>query len=341
MQSSYLRLPAALTFLACLAAWGQSTPSRAASQHGDGSASKDSGKSVPRDTIIMKGAWSSASDVTTPAPEAGGVTNNVLTNRYFGISYALPQDWIQRHTPPPPTDSGLYVLTQFVPGPSYKEKTRGIVMITAQDMFFTPLPANNARQLVNYSRNHLQKDYQLELKPTETRIAGRPFIFYAYWSPVAGIHWYILATQIRCHAVQIVMSSRDTKMLEGLTLDLNRMKLPAEANPTRGAGGGDVPVCIKDYAKAENLIERVDPVSTVRRFNPIPVRIIIDKTGRVKYIHFLSAFPEQEKAISDALKQWKFRSYEVDGKRVEVETGIMFGSAPPRIQATAADLATD
>ena len=122
-------------------------------------------------------------------------------------------------------------------------------------------------------------------------------------------------------------------------MDLNsKIKLPPEASSTGGLGGGNVPVCIKDYASGENVMERVEPVLTDHRYNAIPVRLIIDKQGKVKHIHFLSAFPEQEKTISDALKQWKFRPYERDGQRLEVETGIMFGRASlpvaPRADAT-------
>ncbi|HEY6352439.1 MAG TPA: hypothetical protein VI636_23830 [Candidatus Angelobacter sp.] len=325
-------------------AWGQNTPPAAPQNGGDFSSvtRPDPAKVVPRETIIVKGAWYSASDSTTPVPEGGSVTSQALTNQYFGMNLPLPSDWIQKHTPPPPSDSGRYVLAQLTPGPTYKkEKSRGVIMFAAQDLFFTPLPAANARQLVNYSRNHLPDDYKVEMKPTETRIGGQPFLFYAYWSPAAEIHWYVLSTQIRCHAVQIVMSSQDTKLLESLVLDLNKITLPAEASPTGGTGGGAVPVCIKDYARPENVIERVEPIFTVRRFNPVPVRIIIDKAGNVKYVHFLSAFPEQEKAINEALKKWKFRPYERDGQRMEVETGVMFGSAPPSVVPTAADAATD
>ena len=84
-------------------------------------------------------------------------------------------------------------------------------------------------------------------------------------------------------------------------------------------------MCVKDYARDENVIERVDPVFTEHRTNPVPIRVIIDKEGRVKHIHFLSAFPDQAKAITDGLKQWRFRPYLRDGQPVEVETGIMFG----------------
>ena len=283
---------------------------------------------VPTGVILVKGAWSSASDSVTPLPEGGSVTNSVFRDQYFGITYALPPDWTEKYKGPPPSDSGRYVLAQIGPADTFKGPARGNILITAQDMFFTPLPAANALQLINYEKDNLQADYKVELPLTETKIAGRSFTFFRYWSPVAELHWYVLATEIRCHAVQIVLTSRDTKLLENLMLDMNKMELPAEANPTAGTGGGAVPVCIKDYARDENVIARVEPVFTEHRVNPVPVRVIIDREGKVKHIHFLSAFPDQAKAIADALGQWKFRRYLRDGQPVEVETGIMFGRAP-------------
>jgi hypothetical protein len=293
---------------------------------------------VPRDTIIVKGAWSSASDSTTPVPESAAVTSNVFTDRYFGITYPLPPDWVQNYAPPPPSDTGSYVLAQIGRSTSYKGEARGSIQFSAHDMFFTPVPAATARQFVNYAKDHLAEAYEVELKPTQTTIGGRPFVFFAYWSPAAELHWYVLATQIRCHTVEFVLLNHDPKALEELVRDMNvKMKLPAEAG---SAGGGNFPVCIKNYATGENVIERVDPVLTERRYNAIPVRIIIDKQGKVRHIHFLSAFPEQEKAIGDALRQWKFRPYERDGQRLEVETGIMFGrpslpvAPPPEAEVT-------
>jgi hypothetical protein len=305
-------------------------------------------ETVPKDTIIVKGAWSSASDSTTQLPEAVALTNSVFTDQYFGITYPVPSGWFQKFAPPPPSNSGRYVLAQLGRSGSFelgqsdssKGENTGSIMFTAQDMFFTPLPVANARQFVNYSKNHLPEYYQVELKPTQTTIGGQSFTFFAYWSPEAELHWYVLATQIRCHTVEIVLMGRNSKALQDLVLDMsNKMKLPGEASSTGGTGGGNVPVCIKDYATEEHVMERVQPVLTERRYNPIPVRIIIDKAGKVRHIHFLSAYPEQQKAISDALKQWQFRPYERNGQRFEVETGIMFGAAPRAVLAT--DRTTD
>lgn len=290
---------------------------------------------VPEGVILVKGAWASASDSVTPLPETDSIEGNIFHNRYFEMTYTLPQGWTEQYKGPPPSDNGRYVLAQIGPTDTYKGPNRGSILITAQDMFFTPLAVANALELINYTRDNLQDDYKVEIPPTELKIAGRPFGFLAYESPVADLHWYIAATEIRCHAVEVVLSSRDTKLLESLFSDMNKMQVPEEASPASGTGGGAFPVCVKDYARDENLVTRVDPIFTERTFNPVPVRIIIDRGGKVKHIHFLSAFPGQAKVISDALEQWKFKPYLQGGHPVEVETGVMFGPAPHKVTSTA------
>jgi hypothetical protein len=283
-------------------------------------------KKVPEHVILVKGAWSSAND-SSPVPEGGTINHNVYRNQYFGISYPLPRDWIQKYAGPPPSDTGSYVLAELSLPDSYKGNGRGDIVITAQDMFFTPLPVANAWQVVNYAKNRLQSDYQLEPNPVELPTRGRSFASFAYWSPVAQLHWYVLATEIRCHTVEFVFMNRDPTTLASIVRQTSDLKLPKESTPTEGTGGDGVPVCIKDYASAGNVIERIDPVFSQPRFNSVPVRIIIDKRGRVKHIHFLSAFPDQRQAISDALSQWRLQPYLRNGQPVEVETGIMFGHA--------------
>ncbi len=332
----------ALAFSVSSLAWGQEARAQSATQSGgDFSDNTQPQTKVPTGVILVKGAWSSASDSVTPLPEGGNVTNNVFRDQYFGITYALPPDWTEKYMGPPPSDTGRYVLAQIGPADTFKGPARGNILITAQDMFFTPLPAANALQLINYEKDNLQADYKVERPLTQTRIAGRSFTFFSYWSPVAELHWYVLATEIRCHAVQIVLTSRDTKLLDSLMLDMNKMELPAEASATAGTAGGAVPVCIKDYARDENVIARAEPVFNEHRVNPVPVRVIIDREGKVKHIHFLSAFPDQARAIADALGQWKFRRYLLDGQPVEVETGIMFGRAPHPAAHPAGNAATE
>jgi hypothetical protein len=246
----------------------------------------------------------------------------------------LPPDWKEKYAGPPPSDTGSYVLAQLSRPDAYEGNGRGNILITAQDMFFTSLPVANAWQLVNYTKDHLQTQYQLEPKLAEPETISRSFASFAYWSPVAQLHWYVLATEIRCHTVEFIFMNRDPITLASTILQTSNLKLAKESSPTDGTGGNGVPVCIKDYARDGNVIERVDPVFSEPRFNPVPVRIIIDQRGRVEHIHFLSAFPDQAQAIRDALSRWRFRPYLQKGQPVEVETGIMFGR-PPRPLAPA------
>src|SRR5437870_7110244 len=173
-------------------------------------------KKLPTDVILVKGAWPSSSDFATPLPEGGRLADGVYKNQYFGLTYALPTDWTEKYTGPPPSDSGYYVLAQIRPAETFKGTSRGTILITAQDLFFTLTPAGNALELINYTKDNLNTEYKVEQPPTLVRIASHSFVRFEYVSPVAELHWYLLATQIRCHMVQFVFTSRDTKLLESL-----------------------------------------------------------------------------------------------------------------------------
>lgn len=310
-------------FVSSAAAAQTSTPNS-----GDTSMERELHK-VPANVILVKGAWSSASDAVTPLPEGGKVATETYDNPYFGVTLPVPPGWIQKYEGPPPSDSGYYVLAQLRPADPAagqnpgrsRDKARGTLLIAAQDMFFTTTHATGPLELINYTRDHLQADYRIERPPTDVMVAGRGFIRFGYVSPVAGLHWTFFATQIRCHVVEFIFTSADTRLLESLTHTLGGMKSQPETAASE-------PVCIKGYASAGNVLERVDPVFAEQKYNSIPVRVIIDREGRIKHIHYLSAFPAQAQAISAALAQWRFKPYLRNGQPLEVETGILFGRAP-------------
>ena len=79
---------------------------------------------VPENVILVKGAWSSASDTVTPLPEGGKVSTSSYDNPYFGLTLPLPAGWIQKYEGPPPSDSGYYVLAQMRPADPTPAKTR-------------------------------------------------------------------------------------------------------------------------------------------------------------------------------------------------------------------------
>ena len=279
---------------------------------------------VPAGLILVKGAWSSAAGTLSSLPEDGMVSNGRYDNAYFGLGYALGSNWTQRYQGPPPSDSGYYVLAQIEPKDPALDPALGHILIAAQDLFFSVAPVHSASEFIGYIQQHLGAEYRVERAPIKVRIANRDFVRLDYLSAIAGLHWHVLATEIRCHVVQFVFTGTRPKSMERLIDSMNTVTEPISS----------APLCVKDFATPDTVLEREDPVFTESRFNPVPVRIVIDKEGRVKHIHFLSAFPEQAKSIGDALLQWRFRPYLLGGQPVEVETGMLFGrSARPSMVA--------
>lgn len=281
---------------------------------------------VPDHTILVKGAWPSATDASTPLPEGGRWGGGGYQNDYFGLSLPFSARWQPGLEGPPPSDSGAYTLAQIVPADRFRRDKPGHLLITAQDMFFTATQGGSALELVNFTSAHLDHSvYRVEEGPRETLLGPNSFVRFGYQSVVAGMHWAVYATEVRCHIVEFVFVSTKPLRMADLLTSMSRMRLPSTAGVHAGTGGGEAPLCIKDYAVADNILERVEPLPTEPRYNTIPVRIIIDQLGKVRHIHFLRAFPDQAKAITDALLQWRFKPHLVEGKPVEVETGIVFG----------------
>jgi hypothetical protein len=259
---------------------------------------------IPDGVILVKGAEPSASDSATPVPERGVVTKNVYRNDYFGVTFTLPDGVGEKYKGPPPSDSGAYVLTQL------EAAQKPTVLVTAQDDFFTLAPG------IEKAAAALPSYYELERPLTNVKLAGRDFVRYDYRSSVAGLHWIVLSTAMRCHSLQFVINGRNAADLDAIVRAIDAMKF-AETK--------DVPRCVSGYAVAKNMIEKSEPLLTDHRFNPIPVRITIDRKGNVKHVHVISAFPQQARVITDALMKWKFKPNDV-----EIETGIMFGNDPRR-----------
>ncbi|MGE5321638.1 MAG: energy transducer TonB [Actinomycetota bacterium] len=303
-------------------------PQTPAPSGGDFAVPNPAAKKIPTDVILVKGAVPSSSDSAVPAPEGGAITERLYTNQYFGIKYPLPPGFIEKYSGPPPSDGGYYVLAELEPKPKFQSAAPGSVLVSAQDLFFGLVPADSVLSLVDFRRDKLGPYFKIERQPTEVKLGDHSFIRFDYMSPVAGLHWYTLSTELRCHAVQFQFTSRDPQLAEIMVQQL--------AHATLGDTSAPAPVCIKNYASGDNVLQKVNPVFTDRKFNRIPVRIIIDKYGKVKYVHVISAFPDQTRAITDALLRWEFRPYRINGKAVEVETGILFGSQPMRPGTAAA-----
>lgn len=258
-------------------------------------------------------------------PEDGSVAAGAYTNKYFGLSYPLPAGWTEGLKGPPPSYSGYYVLASLessAPGqPS--------LLIAAQDTFFGVRPLISAKKAAGELRDAEAQVPQMTIdrEPTETRIADHGFMRMDY--SAGGLYRAWFATELRCHLVIFSFTTTDPGALDSAVQSLEKMTLPGDAQGN-GEAASPPPVCIHDYATAENVVDRVEPASVGPRFLKIPARIIIGTDGAVRHVHVISAFPEQKTAIETALARWRFKPYEVQGRPAEVETGLIFEFKPAR-----------
>jgi hypothetical protein len=157
----------------------------------------------------------------------------------------------------------------------------------------------------------------IDREPTEVKAADR--LLYRMDYSGVGLYRATFTTEIRCHAVSFNLTSRDPELLAKLAAGVDKL------SSARNAGSGSaVPHCIENYAVPENLLRRVEPVAVGPKFVTIPVRIIVDTEGAVKQVHVIRATDEQRRSIEDALRQWKFKPYRLNGRAVEIETGLVF-----------------
>jgi hypothetical protein len=262
-----------------------------------------------------------------PVPEDGKVLGGIYVNDYFDMSYPLPEGWTEGLAGPDPSDAGYYVLNSFVP----QSEQNASIMIVAQDMFFAsksppPYPPPQAgeggvgvAELVHDFRQAMSEvdGMTIDREPTEVKVADR--LLYRVDFSGVGLYRATFTTESRCHAVSFNLTSRDPELLGSLAFSVDKL-----SSARKRDSGAPVPYCMENYAVPENLLRRVEPTPAGPKFMPIPVRIIVDTEGSVKHIHVIRATPEQRKSIEDSLRQWKFKPYGLNGRAVEIETGLMF-----------------
>src|SRR5258708_14857520 len=250
-----------------------------------------------------------------PIPEDGKVLGGIYVNDYFDLSYPLPEGWTEGLQGPDPSDTGYYVLSELIP----QSDPAAAIMITAQDMLFASNSHRNIAEMVHDFRQAMSEAdvMTIDREPTEVKVADR--LLYRVDFSGVGLYRATFTTESRCHAVSFNLTSRDPELLADLALSVDKL-----SSARKRDSGAPVPYCIENYAVPENLLQRVEPTPVGPKFMPIPVRIIVDTEVGVKHVHVIRATPEQRKSIEDALRQWKLKPYRLNGRAVEIETGLMF-----------------
>jgi len=261
---------------------------------------------------------------TMPNPQDGRVSGGAYTNAYFDLSYPLPQGFAEGLEGPGPSHSGYYVLRNFIP----QTAGAGSIFMSAQDTFFAG-PHRDLAEAASEIRDTMAQieGMSIDREPAEITIGGRPASRPAWRIDFSGVglHRAMIITEMRCHLVSITLTAPDPQARETLAGSLDHISL---------AVGRDPPVCIRNYATGDQLIRKVAPTDIAPSPMPIPTRIIIGNDGAVRHVHVIRATDAQRKGIEQALQQWTFKPHTVNGRAIEVETGLALRSGGGKVTST-------
>jgi hypothetical protein len=256
-------------------------------------------------TFLPFGAVASA----VPNPQDGKVANGAFTNAYFNLAYPLLPGWTEGLAGPDPSHSGYYVLGNLVA----EGATSGTIFISAQDLFFAQAPEDVAAAAADFRRDISKIDgMTIDREPAETTIANHVARRVDYSG--IGLYRAMVMADIRCHLVSFTLTARSAEERERLVQSLGKV---ASVKPDTAA-----PACKRDYATADNVLRKVEPESAGASPMPVPVRIIIGADGTVQHVNVIRAAAMQRRSIEEALRQWRFRPYLIEGRAVAIETGL-------------------
>ena len=257
----------------------------------------------------------------TPDPQDGKVAGGAYTNGYFDLTYPLPQGFAEGLAGADPSYSGYYVLGNFVA----QNAGAGTILVAAQDTFFDEARRDLAEAASEMRDTMAQIDgMSIDREPTQITIGRRPASRPAWRIDFNGVGLYraMIIAEMRCHLVSITLTAPDPEARETLAGSLDHVSL---------AAGRDPPVCIRNYATADQLIRKVAPTEIAPSPMPIPARIIIGRDGAVRHVHVIRATDAQRKGLEQALQQWTFKPHTVNGRAVEVETGLALRSGGGKV----------
>jgi hypothetical protein len=256
---------------------------------------------------------------TTPNPQDGKVAGGIYNNVYFELSYPLPQGFSEGLAGPDPSDSGYYVLGNFVP----QAEPTATILAAAQDMFFAGPHRHVAAAIMEFRESISRVEgMRIDREPSAVTMGNRS----AWRVDFSGVDLYRahIVTEIRCHFLSVTLTAQSPGERDGLVQSLGGLNFAAK----RAA-----PVCISDYAVGEQVVRKIVPTEASTSPTPIPVRIIIGTDGAVKHVHVIRATPAQRERIENALRQWSFKPHAVAGQAVEVETGLALGGNKSRVSS--------
>jgi TonB family protein len=277
-----------------------------------------------------------------PGPEEGTLAGNIYANEFLGFSFPIPDGWevnreilgTEREGEAKRTPGGgleLLVIDQHTGKPF-----RNRIVVSALDA--AGMSATTQEYVSKFVKVRLNRDgRQLVQDAVDIELAGRHFsrADYKESSAEVTLHKAFVSTKFRGYFLGWTLVAGSPEELEAIAKSLDRISFREDRQLSSGVIGSTVPaapgrplrVRVSQGVSQALLLKKVDPEypSDARRDHvqgSVVLRATIDTSGNVANLTLTSGDPKLAPAALEAVKQWKYKPYLLNGSPVEVETQV-------------------
>lgn len=283
--------------------------------------------------------------------ENGSMANHAYANECFGFSMAIPEGWQSnimgsdgkaRHIP----GGGLALLI-------LRQSQGNTIILTARDVTGAPPTAQefvstSVQAQVNADKEH--RELLHDAVPVD--YGGKHFFRADYKQSINGQQLYsaFVYTKFRAYYIGATLVAESSQELDETAKNLQPISFQSdEPNPNcvmkgddsatgiaGGVIGADGPpsrsgqplrVRVSQGVSQGLLIKRVNPVYPDearhgRIQGQVVLQVEIDQNGDMRNVTLVSGHPLLAPAAIEAVKQWKYKPYLLEGQPVVVETQV-------------------
>ena len=264
-------------------------------------------------TFILTALLATQTLAHAQALSPGVVGGNLYANSDLGIRYEIPAGWRAE----PQADNGVLDV-RFTPPRGDGSEIEMFVLDSSVYPRVTPL---------RIPRNSDQgAKYEFERMVPGTTIGTREFLRTDWIRKVGKQKLYHsrLATDAKGWRMILFVSAPKQKAVDQEIADLSSLQFDPK-RPTDGPPGPVLQPADKENSGAKRLLKKVHPEypkDAIRRGEQgsVLLEMVIGTDGKVKEVNPIAGAPVFMGPATDAVRQWEYRPYIVDGKPVEVYT---------------------
>ena len=297
----------------------------------------------------LAGAQNAGTAINKPGPESGTIFNNTYTNEFLGFSFPIPDGWqVNRDG----VAAGREGEAKQLPGGGLELlvvdretgkpfRNRILVLALDADGLSTTIQSF-VSQIVRGQINDTGGEIVREPFPVD--FAGQHFFRADYKQVFNGgtQSGAFVCTKFRGYFLGWTFVAGSPEELEGFVKSLQRLSFGDDKPTTANAGSGVIGsapsmsqpnsgrplrVRVSQGVSQAMLVKKVQPqypddARQTRIQGLVVLKALIDTDGDVKELTLVSGHPLLAPAALEAVKQWKYKPYKLNGTPVEVETQV-------------------